>query len=100
MLHDFSGVAFDYYDGHQKEESLGADSKKNMLKKLPNIPELFGFALFPASFMTGPQVSMRRYMSFVNGEFGDKVSTKLCQNLKFDFFSNELVFIDLFSFYV
>lgn len=66
------GVAFDYFDGHQKEDTLSADSKKYMLKSLPHPLEFFGFAVFPATFMVGPQFPMRRYQSYVAGEFGDQ----------------------------
>ncbi|XP_044762922.1 lysophospholipid acyltransferase 5 [Coccinella septempunctata] len=66
------GVCIDYYDGHQVEEKLNADSKKFMLKTLPNSLEFLGFCCFPASFMVGPQFGMKRYQSFVAGEFGDK----------------------------
>ncbi|XP_045468729.1 lysophospholipid acyltransferase 5 isoform X2 [Harmonia axyridis] len=66
------GVAFDYYDGQQNEEKLGTDSKKYMLKYLPNPLEFLGFACFPASFMVGPQFPMKRYQNFIDGQFGDK----------------------------
>ncbi|KAK9884303.1 hypothetical protein WA026_005255 [Henosepilachna vigintioctopunctata] len=66
------GIAFDYFDGQQKEDTLGADNKRFMLKTLPNPLEFFGFAFFPSSFLVGPQFPMRRYQNFVNGDFGDK----------------------------
>ncbi|KAL3270466.1 hypothetical protein HHI36_021013 [Cryptolaemus montrouzieri] len=65
------GIAFDYMDGQQNEESLGADGKKYMLKTLPNVLEFLGFASFPTTLLVGPQFPMKRYQSFVNGDFGD-----------------------------
>ncbi|XP_064214490.1 lysophospholipid acyltransferase 5 [Tribolium castaneum] len=62
-------VAYDYYDGQQPEESLGAENRKVALKTCPNVLEFFAHALFPASFMVGPQFPMKKYQDFVAGKF-------------------------------
>ena len=65
------GIAFDYYDGQQPPESLGAENKKVALAQCPNLLEMYGHTLFPASFMVGPQFPMKRYQDFVAGKFSE-----------------------------
>ncbi|XP_065170284.1 lysophospholipid acyltransferase 5 [Atheta coriaria] len=68
------GLSFDLYDGNQPEESLGAQNKRVALKTRPTFLEYGGHMFFPTCYMIGPQFNMRRYQSFVAGEFseGDK----------------------------
>lgn len=63
------GLAFDVADGQKPESELSASHKKSCLKRTPNLLEIGAFAYFPACYLIGPQISFRRYQSFVNNEF-------------------------------
>lgn len=67
-------VAYDLYDGHQPQEKLSAENKKVALVKRPNFLEFFGYTLFPAGFLVGPQFPFKRYQDFVSSKFSDEVS--------------------------
>ncbi|KAL7645692.1 UNVERIFIED_CONTAM: hypothetical protein RMT77_002569 [Armadillidium vulgare] len=60
-------LAFDLYDGSSKTEDLSKDQQATALKMRPSLLEIAGHTYFPASFMVGPQFSMKRYLSFVHG---------------------------------
>ncbi|XP_054267493.1 lysophospholipid acyltransferase 5-like isoform X1 [Macrosteles quadrilineatus] len=64
-----TGLAFDLYDGARPPESLSAENKKVALSKCPSILEIMAHSYFPASFLVGPQFSMKRYQDFVDGKF-------------------------------
>ncbi|KAK2161292.1 hypothetical protein LSH36_119g08038 [Paralvinella palmiformis] len=68
------GLTFDCYDGRKKEQLLSAEQKETALKKLPSLLEMAGHAYFFGGFLVGPQFPMSRYLSFVRGDFADKVS--------------------------
>lgn len=67
------GLSFDLYDGNQPEESLGAQNKRVALKTRPTFLEYGGHMFFPTCYMIGPQFNMRRYQSFVAGEFSEVI---------------------------
>lgn len=69
-----SAVAYDIYDGHQPQEKLSSENKKVALMKRPSFLEFFGYTFFPATFLVGPQFSLKRYQDFVNSNFSDEVS--------------------------
>ncbi|CAG0913188.1 unnamed protein product [Notodromas monacha] len=62
------GIAFDYYDGQQDPETLSKEQKLNGLRRCPSFLELGGHALFPASFLVGPQFPMKRYKFLIRGD--------------------------------
>uniref|UniRef100_A0A1B6FRU6 Lysophospholipid acyltransferase 5 n=2 Tax=Cuerna arida TaxID=1464854 RepID=A0A1B6FRU6_9HEMI len=64
-----TGLAFDLYDGSKPLESLSAENKKVALTKVPSFLEVLAHSYFPASFLVGPQFSMKRYQDFVSGKF-------------------------------
>ena len=47
------------------QEKLSGDQQKTALSFTPTLIEIAGHTYFPASFMVGPQFSMRRYLDFV-----------------------------------
>ncbi|XP_005109186.2 lysophospholipid acyltransferase 5 [Aplysia californica] len=65
-----TGVVFDYYDGQKKE--IPADAKESALVERPGYLEMLGHVFFFGGVMVGPQFTLKRYLSFVNGEFSDK----------------------------
>ncbi|XP_037797486.1 lysophospholipid acyltransferase 5-like [Penaeus monodon] len=60
-------LTYDVYDGTKDPEKLSNDQKKTALSIRPSLLEVAAHTYFPASFMVGPQFSMRRYLDFVNG---------------------------------
>lgn len=54
---------------------MSAQNKKVALNKLPSLFEVLAHSYFPASFLVGPQFSMKRYQDFVCGKFKGSVST-------------------------
>ena len=48
------------------QDSLSEQQKKTALRVRPSILEVAAHTYFPASFMVGPQFSMRRYLDFVH----------------------------------
>lgn len=51
------------------QETLSLQQKQVALKDHPTFLEIAGFSYFPASFIVGPQFSMKRYLDFVQGRF-------------------------------
>ncbi len=47
------------------QEKLSGDQQKTALPYTPTLIEIAGHTYFPASFMVGPQFSMRRYLDFI-----------------------------------
>lgn len=62
-------LAFDISDGQRPLSELSVENKKSMLTKKPTLIEIASFSYFPASFLIGPQISYRRFDSFINNEF-------------------------------
>ncbi|XP_063596631.1 lysophospholipid acyltransferase 5-like [Penaeus indicus] len=60
-------LTYDVYDGTKDPEKLSNDQKKTALSIRPSLLEVAAHTYFPASFMVGPQFSMRRYLDFVSG---------------------------------
>lgn len=94
------GLAFDLCDGKKKEviihlflchwhnsedyclsdmykwsfqEQLSATQKETVLREVPSFLEMAAFTYFPASFLVGPQFSMKRYLKYVKGELRNPV---------------------------
>ncbi|XP_061934978.1 lysophospholipid acyltransferase 5 [Apis cerana] len=63
------GIAFDMLDGQKPEETLSLQQKQVALKDHPTFLEIAAFSYFPASFIVGPQFSMKRYLDFVQGRY-------------------------------
>lgn len=74
FIYLISATAFDLYDGQQPPETLSKDSKRLGLKKTPNVLEMFGHCLFPASFLVGPQFPMKKYQEYIEGQYSSKVT--------------------------
>nr|XP_053646763.1 LOW QUALITY PROTEIN: lysophospholipid acyltransferase 5-like [Cherax quadricarinatus] len=60
-------LTYDVYDGRKDPEKLSNDQQKTALPYTPTLVEIAAHTYFPASFMVGPQFSMRRYLDFVKG---------------------------------
>ncbi|XP_068223260.1 lysophospholipid acyltransferase 5 isoform X2 [Palaemon carinicauda] len=60
-------LTYDVYDGKKDPEKLSGDQQKTALSFTPTLVEIAAHTYFPASFMVGPQFSMRRYLDFVKG---------------------------------
>lgn len=63
------GLAFDVVDGQRPISELSTAQQKSMITRKPNLIEVASFSFFPASFLIGPQISYRRYESYINKEF-------------------------------
>lgn len=72
------GLSFDLWDGTKPHEQLSASNKLTALRVNPSLAEIAGFIYFPASFLVGPQFSMSRYLSFINGKFNIANSNPTC----------------------
>ncbi|MPC23168.1 Lysophospholipid acyltransferase 5 [Portunus trituberculatus] len=70
-------LTYDVYDGRKDPEKLSGDQQKTALSFTPTLIEIAGHTYFPASFMVGPQFSMRRYLDFVKGstQFGHLIQS-------------------------
>lgn len=68
------GLTFDIYDGARPEDSLSVQQKERALDKVPSFLEVAGYIYFPASFLVGPQFSMKRYLSFTSGVFEESIA--------------------------
>lgn len=63
------GLTFDIYDSFDfPPESRVANKKSKYLTNRPTFLEIFGYAMFPTSFLVGPQFPFARYLRFVKGE--------------------------------
>lgn len=60
-------LTYDVYDGKKDPAKLSKDQVKTALPHVPSLLEVAGHTYFPASFMVGPQFSMRRYQDFIKG---------------------------------
>ncbi|XP_076032555.1 lysophosphatidylcholine acyltransferase 3 protein nessy isoform X1 [Oratosquilla oratoria] len=60
-------LTYDVYDGRKDPAKLSCDQQKTALSHTPSLLEVAAHTYFPASFMVGPQFSMRRYLDFVKG---------------------------------
>ncbi|XP_052286227.1 lysophospholipid acyltransferase 5-like [Dreissena polymorpha] len=65
-----TGTIFDIYDGKKKVEHMSEEQKSSALYHCPSLLEMMGHVFYFGSFLTGPTFSMRRYLSFVTGEYG------------------------------
>lgn len=63
------GLVLDVFDGQLQEEKLSAEQKESFLRSRPSLLETCGYTYFFGGFLVGPQFSMKRYLSFVNGHF-------------------------------
>lgn len=62
------GLAWDYFDGGKKEESLEHDQKLNRLVELPPLLEIYSYCYFYGGFLIGPQFPFRLYKQFIKME--------------------------------
>ncbi|CAL4063406.1 unnamed protein product, partial [Meganyctiphanes norvegica] len=60
-------LTYDVYDGKKDPAKLSKDQQKTALPQVPSLLEVTAHTYFPASFLVGPQFSMRRYLDFVKG---------------------------------
>jgi lysophospholipid acyltransferase 5 len=68
----FIGLVMDVYDGQKKKEHLKSDQLKAAIPDSPSLVEIAAFGLFFSGTLVGPQFTLSRFRSFVNGEFLDK----------------------------
>ncbi|TMS35380.1 hypothetical protein L596_002795 [Steinernema carpocapsae] len=67
----FIGLVMDVYDGQKPKEKLKPDQVKTAISDPPSLLETAAFGLFFAGTFVGPQFTLSRFRSFVNGEFLD-----------------------------
>lgn len=65
----FIGLVMDCYDGRQKPEDLKADQKITAITDKPGLLEIAAFGLFFQGTLVGPQFSLSKFRSFVNGDW-------------------------------
>uniref|UniRef100_A0A915CVU8 Lysophospholipid acyltransferase 5 n=1 Tax=Ditylenchus dipsaci TaxID=166011 RepID=A0A915CVU8_9BILA len=68
----YIGLVMDVYDGKQNEKNLKSDQLKTAIKDPPSLVETAAFGLFFSGTLVGPQFTLSRFRSFVNGEFLDE----------------------------
>lgn len=68
----FIGLVMDVYDGQQPRNKLKPDQLKTAICKPPTLAETAAFGLFFAGTLVGPQFTLSRFRSFINGEFLDE----------------------------
>jgi len=79
------GLAWDVYDGQQKEETLSADQLDLCIKENPSFMEIFGFSFCFCGFLGGPQFSLKRYIRFTNNSLIPsevKTASRFVESLK------------------
>ncbi|KAK7476805.1 hypothetical protein BaRGS_00031966, partial [Batillaria attramentaria] len=64
-----TAIAFDLYDGQKRP--VPKDAQDSALASCPSFLEIMGQCYFFGCFLVGPQYCMRRYLSFVHGEYSD-----------------------------
>ncbi|KAK6731048.1 hypothetical protein RB195_007485 [Necator americanus] len=67
----FIGLVMDVYDGAHMEK-LKPDQKKTAVKEVPGLLEIAAFGLFYTGTFTGPQFTLNKFRSVVNGEWLDE----------------------------
>lgn len=70
----FIGLVMDVYDGHRPKDKDKVKSEKmaDAIMDVPSLMETAAYGLFFAGTLVGPQFPLRRFRSFVNGEYLDK----------------------------
>ncbi|KAF8362046.1 mboa-6 [Pristionchus pacificus] len=71
MVIRYIGLVMDVYDGHNYE-SAKPDQKLTGIRDKPSLLEIAAFGYFFAGTFVGPQFTLQRFRSFVNGEFLDE----------------------------
>lgn len=66
------GLAWDAYDGQQKEENLSEEQKFYRITKTPGFMEIFGFSYCFCGCLSGPQFSFQRYIKFTSNTLVDE----------------------------
>ncbi|XP_067945571.1 lysophospholipid acyltransferase 5-like [Watersipora subatra] len=66
------GVQWDVYDGAQQDVK---GKEETAIASVPSLLELLGFSYYPASMMTGPQISFRKYRLFTDGQFNEDIGS-------------------------
>ncbi|VDM63320.1 unnamed protein product, partial [Angiostrongylus costaricensis] len=67
----FTGLIMDIYDGAHFE-ALRADQKKTAIKDPPGLLEVAAYGLFYTGTIGGPQFSLSKFRSYVNGDWLDE----------------------------
>ncbi|CAI4229231.1 unnamed protein product [Auanema sp. JU1783] len=67
----FIGLVMDVHDGVHYEKSK-ADQKLTAIREVPGLLEIAAFGLFFTGTLVGPQFTLARFRSFVNGEHLDE----------------------------
>jgi lysophospholipid acyltransferase 5 len=67
------GLAWDVFDGGKDVSTLRTDQLANHIVDTPGLLEVFGFALFFPTILTGPQLPFSRYRAFVANKLSDVV---------------------------
>lgn len=72
LILKLTGVVADLYDGSKPLDKLGADQKETAIQKKPTLLQLIGHCYFFGGFLIGPQCSIKRYLTLVEGGFSSK----------------------------
>ncbi|XP_020602606.1 lysophospholipid acyltransferase 5-like [Orbicella faveolata] len=64
-----TGLAWDYYDGHQDQRKLSEDFKRTAICHCPSLLELVGMSHFSTYFFQFP---MKKYLALIEGKLIDK----------------------------
>ncbi|EDV23840.1 uncharacterized protein TRIADDRAFT_57452 [Trichoplax adhaerens] len=78
-----TAVVFDCYDGARDKQKLEDFQKENRLERIPTLLELLGLSYFFGSVIIGPQINMKRYLSFVSGELINPKDDRFSEKLKY-----------------
>uniref|UniRef100_A0A7E4W527 Lysophospholipid acyltransferase 5 n=1 Tax=Panagrellus redivivus TaxID=6233 RepID=A0A7E4W527_PANRE len=65
----FIGLVMDVYDGQQPKDKLKGDQLQTAISDPPGILEIAAYGYFFAGSFVGPQFTLSRFRSFVNGEY-------------------------------
>ncbi|KAJ1368502.1 Lysophospholipid acyltransferase 5, variant 2 [Parelaphostrongylus tenuis] len=66
----FTGLIVDIYDGSHFK-TLRPDQEKTAIKDAPGLLEVAAYGLFYTGTLAGPQFSLRKFRSYVNGDWLD-----------------------------
>ncbi|CAH3036054.1 unnamed protein product [Pocillopora meandrina] len=67
-----TGLAWDYYDGHQDQEKLSEDFKSTAIYSCPSLLQIASYCFFFGGFLVGPQFPIRKYLELIEGRLIDK----------------------------
>lgn len=67
-----TGLAWDYYDGHQDQRKLSEDFKRTAIYHCPSLLEITSYTYYFGGFLVGPQFPFRKYLALIEARLIDK----------------------------